>query len=118
MLTGADRLPMRIAGCIAIALAARYVEFDVGGVFLIPAIYLWSIQRQTHTAVLALVLFLMTAWLNASLDGLGGLMGTLAAAPIAWIVRWVPVKAPRLQLAFYLVYPLHLALIGALKAVA
>lgn len=32
--------------------------------------------------------------------------------------RLVPISVLRLQLAFYLVYPLHLAVIGALKASA
>ena len=47
----------------------------------------------------------------------GGPLGrpTPLGLPVAWGVRQLPVSAPRLQLAFYLVYPLHLALIGALK---
>jgi hypothetical protein len=97
-----------------------HVEFGLGGVFLIPAVYLWATQRQPQAAILAVLLLLMTGWLNASLeaslDGLPAMLGTLAGVPIAWTVRRLPVVVPRLRLAFYLVYPLHLALIGALKA--
>ena len=86
------------------------------GVFVIPAIYLWCTQRQPEAALLALVFFLLTVWLNTSFGGWAGLLGTLAVLPIAWGVSRLAVSVPRLQLAFYLVYPLHLALIGALKA--
>jgi len=72
--------------------------------------------RQPEAALLALVMFLLTAWLNASFGGWPGLLGTLAVLPIAWGVSLLPLSVPRLRLAFYLVYPLHLALIGALKA--
>jgi hypothetical protein len=115
---GQARTAIRLAVCVAVAVVSRYVEFGLGGVFLIPAIYLWCTQRQPEAAVLAVVLLLMTGWLNASLDGVPAMLGTLACVPIAWMVRSLPVAAPRLQLAFYLVYPLHLALIGALKRLA
>ena len=59
----------------------------------------------------------MTVWLNVSFGGWPALWGTLAVLPIAWGVSRLEVSVPRLRLAFYLVYPLHLALIGALKAV-
>lgn len=106
----------RLAVCMAVAAASRWVEFGLPGVFLIPAIYLWCTQRQREAALLALVLFSLTVWLNASFGGWLGGLGTIAALPIAWSMSRLPVTAPRLQLAFYLVYPLHLSLIGALKA--
>jgi hypothetical protein len=115
-----ERAAVRVAVCIAVAVVSGHVEFGLGGVFLIPAVYLWATQRQPQAAILAVLLLLMTGWLNASLeaslDGLPAMLGTLAGVPIAWTVRRLPVVVPRLRLAFYLVYPLHLALIGALKA--
>ena len=111
----AARLTLRLAVCVAIALASSQVEFGLAGVFLIPAIYLCRTGLQPAAAILAALLLFATAWLNASFGGLPALIGTLAAVPIAWGVRGLPVSVPRLQLAFYLVYPLHLALIGALK---
>lgn len=108
-------MPLRAGLCVAIAMASWYVEFGLGGVFLIPAIYLWCTERQWGAAVLAAILFFMTGWLNALNGGVPGMLGTLAALPIAWVVRLLPVSVPRLQLGFYLVYPLHLALIGLLK---
>ena len=67
-------------------------------------------------ALLALLFFSLTVWLNTSFGGWPGLFGTLSVLPIAWGVHRLAVSVPRLRLAFYLVYPLHLALIGALKA--
>lgn len=116
-LASAARLPLRLAVCIAAAVASSHVEFGLAGVFLIPAVYLWRTEPHLRTAVLAVLLLLSTAWLNASFGGgMLAVLGTLACVPIAWCVRRLPVSAPRLQLAFYLVYPLHLALIGALKS--
>jgi TraX protein len=112
------RFPIRLGLCMAVAVAALYVEFGLPGVVLVPAIYLWSTHRQREAVVLAATALLSTAWLNASHGGLTALVGTLACVPLAWGVRQLPVSAPRLQLAFYLVYPLHLALIGALNALA
>jgi hypothetical protein len=108
-------MALRVAVCIAVALASWYVEFGLAGVFLMPAVYLWSNERRPETAMLALALLLLTAWLNARFDGLAAMLGTLAGLPIAWAVRRLPVSMPRMQLAFYLVYPLHLLLIGLLK---
>lgn len=105
----------KLAVCMAVAVASRWVEFGLPGVFLVPAIYLWHTQRQPEAALLALVLFLLTVWLNTSFGAWPALLGTLAVLPIAWSVSRLPVSAPRLQLAFYLVYPLHLLLIGVLS---
>jgi hypothetical protein len=108
----------RAAVCLAVTVASPWVEFGLPGVFVIPAIYLWCTQRQPEAALLALVLFLLTVWLNASFGGWHGLWGTLVVLPIAWGVSRLAVSVPRLRLAFYLVYPLHLAVIGALKTSA
>jgi hypothetical protein len=109
------RLGWRLAASLAIAVASRWVEFGLPGVFLVPAIYLWCTQRQPEQALLALVLFSLTVWLNTSFGGWPALLGTLSVVPIAWGVRRLLVSPPRLQFAFYLVYPLHLLLIGALS---
>ena len=111
-------MAVRVGVCLAAAGASGFVEFGLGGVFLIPAIYLWSIQREPELAVLATVLLLMTGWLNTTLGGQGAMLGTMLTLPIAMAVRALPVHVPRLRVAFYLVYPLHLALIGALKSTA
>src|SRR4030095_2808788 len=105
----------RAAVCLAATVGSRGVEFGLPGVFVIPAIYLWCTQRQPEAALLALVFFLLTVWLNTSFGGWPGLWGTLAVLPVGGGVGRLAVSVPRLQFAFYLVYPLHLALIGALK---
>jgi hypothetical protein len=107
---------LRLAACIAIAVASQHVEFGLAGVFLVAAVFVWRNDGQAGSALLAAVLFLATAGLNASFGGVPALLGTLACVPIAWSVRQLPVCAPRLQRAFYLVYPLHLGLIGVWKA--
>jgi hypothetical protein len=108
----------RVALCAAAAVASPHVEFGLAGVFFIPAIYLWCTARQREAALLAVILLLLTGLLNASLGGLPAMLGTLVSVPIAAIARRLPISAPRLQLAFYLVYPLHLSLIAAVKALA
>lgn len=113
-----SRTPVVLRIAVGVAVASLYVEFGLAGVFLVPAIYLWATQGRKEAAVLAGLLYLMTAWLNASFGGLPALLGTLLCLPLAWGVRRLPISVPRLKLAFYLVYPLHLALIGALKALA
>lgn len=112
------RMVSRVAACAAVAAASWWVEFGPAGVFLIPAIYLGVTRRQPAAVLVAALLLLWTARFNASFGGWPALLGTLAPLPVAWCVSRLPVSAPRLQLAFYLVYPLHLALIGAIKALA
>jgi hypothetical protein len=91
------------------------VEFDLPGVFLVPAIYLWRAGQRREAAVLASVLFLAVAHLNGTLGGAYGFYGTLLALPLAVTIARLPVRAPRVQWLFYGVYPIHLALIGGLK---
>lgn len=112
------RIALRVAVCVAAAIASSFVEFGLAGVLLVPATYLWCTERRPDAALLVALLLLATTWLNASFGGLPALLGTLLFAPIALAVRQVPFPVPRLQLAFYLMYPLHLALIGALKWLA
>jgi hypothetical protein len=116
LIVSAGRIALRLAGCVVIVAASWYVEFGAAGVLLIPAIYLWCTERQREAAVLAVLMFLLTGWLNALFGGAPAMLGTLACVPIAWVVRQLPVVAPRLQLAFYIVYPAHLALIGAMNS--
>jgi hypothetical protein len=114
-LSSGARLAWRATLGAAVVFASPYVEFGLAGVVLIPGIYLWSTSRAPVAAVVAATGFLMTGWLNVSHGGVPALMGTLVCLPLAWAVSHLPVSAPRLKLVFYLVYPLHLALIGALK---
>lgn len=106
---------LRLVACVAVAAASQHVEFGLAGVFLVAAVFVWRNDGQAGSALLAGVLFLAVGWQNAFFGGAPALMGTLACVPIAWAVRRLPVRAPRLQLAFYLVYPTHLGLIGILK---
>lgn len=117
-LTSRVSAAVRLAVCLAAAVLSGYVEFGLAGVFLIPAVYLWSVQRQPELAGLAALLVFLTGWLNASLGGTAAMLGTLLSLPIVWMARSLPVAVPRLRLAFYLVYPAHLALIGLLKTLA
>jgi len=105
----------RVALCLAIAYASGHVEYDLLGVFLIPAIYLWRVEEDRAFAMLALVLFLAVANLNRSFGGAYGLVGTLLALPLAMVLGRVRVEVPRMRWLFYAIYPVHLALIGALK---
>lgn len=100
---------------VAVTAASWWVEFGLAGVFLVGAMFLWCTQRQIEAALLAALPLLLTALQNASFGGVPALLGTLAGVPIALLVRQMPMRMPRLKLAFYLVYPVHLALIGALK---
>jgi len=109
------RVAWRAALCIVIAAASGHVEYDLIGVFLIPAIYLWRTEDKPEWAVFALVLFLAVTNLNRMYGGMYGLAGTLLALPLAIAVTHVRAEAPRMRWFFYAVYPLHLALIGALK---
>lgn len=113
----ADEAPalLRIAIAAAAAGAAQFVEFSVPGVLMIPAIFLWAAHGRADAAVAAVALLGITAWLNGQFGGVPALLGTLAMVPLAAVVRGLPVSMPRRQDLFYLVYPLHLAAIGALR---
>lgn len=106
----------RIALVIAGAVAARFVEFDVPGVLLIPAVFLWASERRADAGVAALAALGVTTTLNAQFGGWPAAAGTLACLPVLAAARALPLQVPRLKLAFYLVYPVHLAIIGALKS--
>jgi hypothetical protein len=108
---------LRLLAVVVVAAASWYVEFGTPGVFLIPAIYLWATERQWEAGTLAVLLLLLTGWLNAMFGGAVAMVATLAAVPLALAIRRVDWRIARHQLAFYLVYPAHLAFIGALKAV-
>ena len=109
-------LPLRLLAGMAAAAGSWRVEFGTAGVFLIPAIYLWCTQRLPAAAAGAGLMLAVTAGMNASYGGSPAMAGTLASLPIAWGMRQLPFSVPRARLGFYLVYPLHLALIGALNA--
>jgi TraX protein len=106
---------LRALACLAIAAASWLVEFGTAGVFLVAAVYLWSTQRGSGLAFVVLLLLAATGWLNALFGGWASFFSTLAAVPVAWLVRQVRLPVPRLQHLFYIVYPVHLAIIGWLK---
>lgn len=114
----ASRKPMalRVGVVFLAAVGSHWMEFATPGVLLVVAVYLYATRPGPDTALLAALTLLLTAWLNMQLDGVGGFVGTLSAWLIAGLVRELPVSMPRLKLAFYLVYPLHLAVIGWLKS--
>lgn len=107
---------LRAIACVAIAAASWFVEFGIGGPFLVAGIYLWCTQRGGGLAFVALLLLAATAWLNAHFGGWGSFFATLAAVPVALLARHLPVGMPRWQVLFYVIYPLHLAAIGWLKS--
>lgn len=106
----------RLALALLAMVAANWVEFGLPGVLLIPAVYAWATSGRAEAGLMALLLLLVTGWLNALFGGWPALLGTGASLAIAGTARQLPVRVPRYKLAFYLVYPLHLALIGALRA--
>jgi hypothetical protein len=108
-------LPLRLSACVAVAAVASFFEFGVAGVFLAPAVYLAASRRDPGFAVLAAVLLGAVGWLNALFGGAPALAGTLGGIVLAVLLRKAPVRVPRAQWFFYATYPLHLALIGALK---
>ncbi|HSW16069.1 MAG TPA: TraX family protein [Ramlibacter sp.] len=112
----ADVRPNLRAGVFAFAaVGCWFVEFEVGGVFLVPAIFLWRTRGLREAGALAAVLLLLVGWLNGYFGGWPAFAGTMSAAAIALLVRQWPVRMPRLKAAFYVIYPLHLALIAAWK---
>ncbi|WBY00454.1 TraX family protein [Ramlibacter tataouinensis] len=116
MLESPAHAAWRALACLAIATASWFVEFGTGGVFLVAATYLYAIRRGGGLATVVIVLLLATAWLNAIFGGWPAFFGTLAALPVAWLAQRLPLRVPRWQWLFYLTYPVHLAVIGALKA--
>ncbi|MBL0418847.1 hypothetical protein JI739_00670 [Ramlibacter sp. AW1] len=108
-------LALRGAAALLAVMASGWVEFNAPGVLLIPAVYLFGRTSWPQAGVLAAVMLAITGFLNAEFGGWPALLWTLAAVPLAALLRLMPLQLPRLQVAFYLVYPLHLALIGALK---
>ncbi len=109
------RTALRVFVVVAVAAASWFVEFGIGGAFLVVACYLYASRRGGGLAAMALLLLAATGWLNAHFGGWTAFFATLAALPLAWAVRHLPVAMPRWQLLFYAIYPVHLALIGALK---
>jgi hypothetical protein len=108
-------VPVRVLACIAFAAVSWWVEFGVGGSLLVAAVYLFATRRDPGLGAMALLLLFATGWLNAFFAGWPAWWATVAALPLAVAFRWLPVGMPRWPLLFYAIYPLHLALIGALK---
>jgi hypothetical protein len=105
----------RLAVLLATVAVSPWVEFDLPGVLLVLAFFLAARHRQAHLFVLAAVLLGLTGWLNAVFGGAQAFAGTLAIVPIAWAMRLLPMRIPRVQFLFYLAYPAHLAVIGVLR---
>lgn len=101
--------------CVLICAAGHHVEFDLIGVCLLPAIYLWRAHNLREAAAFSVVLFLALMHLNGSYGGRYGYVGTLCAVLLAWAVAHVHLGMPRMRWLFYAIYPLHMALIGALN---
>lgn len=113
MTTG--HLLWRGALCVLICAAANHVEFGVIGVCLMPAIYLWRAQNLREAAAFSAILLLALTHQMGSFGGLYGYVGMLCVVPVAWAVTHMPLRMPRMRWLFYAIYPLHMALIGALK---
>jgi hypothetical protein len=94
--------------------AANHAEFDVMGACLVPAVYLWRAEGRREAGVFTLVLLLAITHLNGIFGGVHGYVGTLLVLPLALAVSRLPLRVPRMRWFFYAIYPLHLALIGAL----
>jgi hypothetical protein len=109
---------LRLLVCAGAAVAAGWMEFGIGGVFLVPAVWLFCTRQDAGTAIVALSLLLATAWLNGQFGGWPAFACTVGALGVAAVVRALPVSMPRWQHLFYLGYPAHLALIGWLKHAA
>ncbi len=105
----------RGALCVLICAAGNHVEFDVVGVCLLPAIYLWRAHDLREAAAFSVISFLAVTHLNGSYGGLYGYIGTLSAVPLACLVARVRLEVPRMRWLFYAIYPLHMALIGAMN---
>lgn len=106
----------RMALAIAAMLAAPHVEFGVAGVLLLPSVYLAATTRPVIGAVLSALCLTLIGLLNAGFGGWPALAGTLAVVPVAQIAQRLALAVPRLRHALYVIYPVHLALIGAWRA--
>lgn len=115
-------LLLRLPAAVAAACAGWFAEFGTAGVLLVPAVFLACSQREPPPAfaatVVALMLAVATAALNGQFGGWPAFAATLAALPLAALARLLPLAMPRWQLLFYAIYPVHLAIIGALKSMA
>ena len=111
-----SKLALRLAIGGLVCLAALHVEFGLTGVGLLAAAYLWRAKTRRETAALAAILLLTLTHFNGSFGGVYGVAGTLAVVPLVWAVTRMPVVMPRMPWLFYAIYPVHLALIGALNA--
>jgi hypothetical protein len=107
-----------LAALATVALAAPHVEFGLAGILLVPTLYLWHGGRAREALPLALLLLAVVARSNASSGGALALATTLAAAPLALVVRALPLHLPRTGHAFYPAYVLHQALVAAWRFVS
>jgi len=106
---------LRLLVCAASAVAAWWMEFGIGGVFLVPAVWLLCTRPDPGTAIVAASLLFATAWLNGQFGGWPAFACTVGALAVAALVRALPVSMQRWRYLFYAGYPIHLALIGWLK---
>ncbi len=109
---------LRPALCLLLAAptlaVAQFVEFGLAGVLIVPVAWQMQARQEPAAPWLLLLLVGLVGLHNAQAGHALALAATLAALPLASLVRQLPVRAPRLGRAFYVFYPLHLALIGLL----
>lgn len=115
ILTSKQHHEWRIPFFVLVAIASWYVEFVFIGVVLVAAFAFWQRKPSRSMATLAAVALISLAGFNTLFGGAYGLLGTFAVLPVVWAVRYLPIIIPRMPWLFYAIYPVHLALIGALK---
>lgn len=106
------RLSTGLAVCATAVLAARWVEFGLAGVLLVPLVFLALHRREAGLWWAVGALLVALAWHNGRAGGLGAAACTLAVTPLALAVRALPLRVPATGRLFYVLYPLHLSLIG------
>jgi hypothetical protein len=111
------RLWQRVLVLAGAGLAALHVEFGLPGVLLVAGVFLAATRPGVGTALVAAMLLAMVGWHNANFGGAAALLGTLASAVALLVARAFTLRVMRLKWVFYAVYPVHLAVIGALKAI-
>lgn len=107
---------LRATALAAAAVGGLGVEFGVAGVLLTPAVFLLARRPGALEALAVAAALGLVAWGNARFGGPPAAALTLVAPALALLVRRLPVAMPRWQWAFYLAYPLHMAVIAALRS--
>ena len=99
------------------AAAGFFVEFSVPGVLLVLAIQRLQVNGTIPSLCLAAAMLALTAGLNMSFGGPGAAIWTFAVLGAVLAVRVGRFGLRRRKWAFYLAYPAHFVLVGALSRV-